>query len=90
MKYIVVDDQGIECPIIFSELQKHIDIAGQKKVISAGFCRFNALSTEVETGIGCHNEESVTVQCWGSSVGLGKRSRKEDEELILKHNKFRS
>lgn len=77
MKYIIVDEVGIEVPIIFSELQKHSDVAGMKKVISAGFCYFRS------DGI-------LAVSCWGESISLRIKNRgKLDEEIILKHNEFR-
>ena len=76
MKYLIVDNRGIELPVIFSELQKHQDYVGDQKVVSAGFCLF----TEAH-GL-------PTVICWGESVTLNKQSRGVvDEVVILKWNK---
>jgi hypothetical protein len=76
MKYIIVDNEGIELPIIFNEIMNHKDIAGDKEVISAGFCRF------IKYG-------DVDVSCWGKSISLKKESRGEiDEKIILHTNQF--
>jgi hypothetical protein len=90
MKYIIVDERGIELPIIFSEMHRHADIAGPRKVISAGFCRFNARTCFGEDPNGSEDQTVASVSCWGESVGLRVKSRKEDAALILKHNEFRS
>ena len=80
MKYIVIESNGLETPIIFSETERHIDIIinSDFKLISAGFCRF-----------GVNRSGNLQVSCWGESLGLNKKSRLEvDEQLILKHNEF--
>lgn len=38
MKYIIVEDMGLEQAIVFSEIIKHSDVARMLPVISAGFC----------------------------------------------------
>jgi hypothetical protein len=41
-KYIIVDNgTGLEVPIVFSPLLQHVDVAGPRSVISAGFCSLN-------------------------------------------------
>lgn len=79
MKYVVIDRNGIETPIILPETESHSDyVQPYQKVISAGFCRF-----------GVDPNGSIGVNCWGQSVGLKVKSRyKKDEELILRHNEF--
>jgi hypothetical protein len=79
MKYVVILSNEIETPIIFPETEKHIDhVQLHQKIISAGFCRF-----------GVNADNTLGISCWGQSVGLGAKSRyKEDEDLIIRHNKF--
>lgn len=90
MKYIIVDEVGIEVPIIFSELQKHSNVAGMKKVISAGFCYFRSDTVLGNDSNGSEDQDVLAVSCWGESVSLRLKSRgKVDEEIILKHNEFR-
>lgn len=82
MKYVILDQNGVEVPIIFSELQSHSDVVFQRRnsVVSAGFCHFYI--TKYDDG-----SAKVSVACWGKSIGLGLASRgKQDEELILRHN----
>jgi hypothetical protein len=79
MKYVVIDSNGIETPIIFPETESHVDhVRSQQEVISAGFCRFS-VNADVKLEVGC----------WGESIGLKVKSRgAKDEELILRHNDF--
>lgn len=91
MKYVVVEEMGIEVPIIFSELQKHTDIAGNKKVIAAGFCRFCGDVVLGEDANGSEDKTVAGVACWGESLGLKIKSRGNiDADLIMKHNEFRA
>ena len=42
LKYIVIDHQGIEFPIVFPMLLEHKVVAkGQDKVVAAGFCIYS-------------------------------------------------
>jgi hypothetical protein len=76
MKYIILDDGSIECPVIFSEILKHDAVAGRRTVTGAGFCRFS-----VKT------DGTIGVTCWGKSISLNVKSRgKKDEEIIMKHH----
>lgn len=70
VKYIVVEN-FTESVIIFPETLQHKDVAGNMKVISAGFCY---LPDE-------YNPKSST---FGKSVSLGIGSREEDSLLIDK------
>lgn len=90
MKYIIIEDDGIEVPIIFSELLKHIDVKGQRKVISAGFCQIDVKTILGEDPNGSEDKSVLSVNCGGKSVGLGVKSRAEDAELIKKHLNFRT
>lgn len=71
MKYIIVEDMGLEQPIVFSDLLTHRQVSGGDldKVVSAGFCS-------------CSN--GGVWRCWGESVSLSKKSRGTfDEEILL-------
>lgn len=82
MKYVILDQNGVEVPIIFSELQAHSDVVfgHRNSAISAGFCGFYIEKYD-------DGSAKMRVSCWGKSVGLGLASRgAQDEELILRHN----
>lgn len=70
MKYIVIDDGMIECPIIFPNHINHASVAMCMvgTVLSAGFIRFTVSGLE----------------CFGKSVSLKVKSRPEDTELVNK------
>ncbi len=91
MKYIIVEEHGIEVPIIFSELQKHWHIAAGMKAISAGFCSFKTETILGDDPNGSEDQDVIAVNCWGESMSLGVKSRlKVDEAVILKHNELRT
>ena len=70
-KYIIIDEMGLELPIVFSHVIDHKTVAnGFCKVVSAGFC-----STDMYEGY----YDSV----WGESVGLKIKSRGEQDKEIL-------
>lgn len=74
MKYIIVDEMGIEVPIVFCELLKHNEVAGDRKVISAGFCAV---------------DDQKIWYSWGESVSLKIRSRWNDNDVIQKGMEMR-
>lgn len=71
MKYIIVEDTGLEQPIVFSELLKHADVADlwrrADKISAAGFC--------FRGDGGWH--------CYGESVSLNIKSRTTFDDAIL-------
>ena len=68
IKYIVVENYT-ESVIMFPETLKHKDVAGNMKVVSAGFCYLpDNLNPKAAT--------------FGKSVSLGIASREEDSLLI--------
>jgi hypothetical protein len=71
-KYIIVNNMGIECPIVFSPLLKHSDILVEGKTVSAGFC-FQ------KKGLG-----ELSYETYGKSVSLNLSSRPEDAEILNK------
>lgn len=67
LKYIVIDHQGIEFPIVFPMLLEHKVVAkGQDKVVAAGFCIYSGGKWF----------------CSGKSLGLDKGSRPQDPKLL--------
>jgi len=67
-KYIIVQDGGLELPVIFSPLLKHSEVAGQRRIVAAGFCDIS------------NNE----VACWGKSVSLDIESRPEEDAKLIR------
>lgn len=83
MKYIIVEERGLELPIVFNEIMSHTQVAGLKRVVSAGFCSFSPATND-------NGEGFVKVNCWGHSLTLDVKSRgKDDAEIIQKTIDFR-
>jgi hypothetical protein len=71
MKYLIVDEDGLEQPIVFPEILSHKAVAGlyfqNGCVVAAGFCY----------------RMGDFWSCSGKSVGLGLKSRGDmDAELL--------
>lgn len=77
MKYVIIDDGGIEVPFIFPCFWNHDDMArvieGRGNVVSAGFLKRDDLGNLYVTG---------------KSVSLGVVCRPEDLELIIRQLEF--
>lgn len=69
-KYLIVLSYGLELPIVFNPILDHGAIAGQLKVISAGFC---------------YRCDNGAYSVFGESITLKKKSRPEDAEIIQKY-----
>lgn len=66
MKYIIIEIQEMEVPILFPEFVQHESIwnrMDRPKVVSAGFC-------------------TSTFDCYGESISLCIKSRKDDSLII--------
>ncbi len=75
MKYIVVEQAGLESAILFDELLQHNDVAGRFRVVSAGFVQVK--------GTVMWGTEVLETYCYGRSVSLNKQSRgTEDLQLV--------
>jgi hypothetical protein len=68
-KYIIVEEKGLELPIIFNSILTHADVAGNKKVISAGFCQ---------------SDYEGVYSVWGESVSLKIKSRPQDCGILTR------
>ena len=82
MKYVIVEEDGIEVPIIFPDIIKHSTFSALKPV-SAGFVNFYGDDGPIENACCCNNAIRVSWQ-GGGSVSLKLQSREEDEEIIRK------
>ena len=73
LKYIIVENTGIENAIVFNSILSHEDVGGRfrlnRTVISAGFCYLP-------------DELNEHVSTYGKSTTLGIESREEDAEII--------
>jgi hypothetical protein len=69
-KYIIVKQAGIEVPLVFSSLLLHRDVAGKRKVKSAGFCGLDAAGKWI---------------AGGKSASLGLSARPQDAEILNTH-----
>jgi len=82
MKYVIVLDGGDERPILLDEILSHDSVASHNRVVvSAGFCSITASKALMER---VSPEPNIHVQAWGESGTLGKASRTQDAEIILK------
>jgi hypothetical protein len=84
MKYIIFDVNGLECPVIFSELLTHNQVRQSfpdyYTPISAGFCR----ASVEDTG----GDEELVIRAWGKSVSLNLSSGVNDTEILTKCNEW--
>jgi hypothetical protein len=81
IKYIIVNAGfGTEAPILFSELLKHNEVAGNRQVISAGFVQIHA---EEKDG-----EQVFVATCYGESTSLDIQSRPEEDSKIVTSQLF--
>lgn len=74
-KYIIIEEMGIEIPVLFSENLSHdsfLRMFNRNQIVSAGFF-------QTKTYLG-----EIRVFTFGKSVSLKKESREIDEELIKK------
>lgn len=71
LKYLIVTH--LELPIVFNAILDHKSVAGDMKVVSAGFCRL-------------HDDLNKSASAWGESVTLGVKSREEDVAILSKLN----
>jgi len=80
-KYIIVDiGQGIEFAILFDETLDHKTVAGDFKVISAGF-----FSTYIDNNIEFNvSHYVIDVSAYGKSTSLNIGSRGKEDEFAIK------
>jgi len=68
-KYIIVERNEMDIPIVFSPFLQHADVArGLRNLVSAGFC----------------SKTSNGWECWGGSVSLQINSRPVDAMILNK------
>jgi len=72
-KYIIVESNGLEMPIVFASLLNHREVAGARKVVAAGFVSFS-----IDNGA-----PELNAECYGRSKSLNIGSRPDiDDKLI--------
>ena len=75
-KYLIISKEGVEIPVIFSDLIQHVSIIPNGyEAVSGGFVQ-----------IYTYDNGEVAVCCFGQSVSAGVKSREEhDAEIIERH-----
>lgn len=66
MKYIILEECDMEVAILFDVILKHKQVAAGRKVISAGFVKF----------------DSIGPMAYGESDSLGIKARPQDSAII--------
>jgi len=84
-KYIIVDEAGLEVPVVFGPLLQHSQVAGGRKVISAGFCHSRIIAAEEHPAFDIY---VLKWETWGESISLSKKSRPEDAEILSKYLEY--
>ena len=70
LKYIVIECNDMELPLVFSPLLLHHEVARDTKVKSAGFCMLNAVGKWITSG---------------KSETLNLSARPQDDEILNAH-----
>jgi len=83
MKYIILEQSGIEILAIFPNFQLHNSmIPPGAKAIAAGECSLRGAYAEGDERR--FPDLTVAVSCWGESTSLGVKSRGERDENLIK------
>jgi len=97
MKYIIVDHNGLELPIIFPDIIVHTAFEtrswkddkgnvhkffGSDEIVAAG--EIHLYGTDEPLPNACCAENAIRVSAFGKSVGLGIPSRPKDSKEIAK------
>jgi hypothetical protein len=73
VKYVIVDGSAI----IFSAAIQHKDMVGyNEKCEGAGFVEFRVSKDS-------YDEDVITAHCYGESISLGIKSRREEDSKIV-------
>ena len=81
MKYIIIGTEGLEMAILFNECLTHSEIAGERKIVSAGFCYISQAQNK-------NGEPEIMVVTIGTSISLNKCSQPGDSEIIKRSITF--
>lgn len=66
-KYLIIESDGLENPIVFSPMFSHAQIGVGKKVVGAGFC---------------YRQDDGSFCAYGESISLGIGSRSQDTKIL--------
>lgn len=72
-KYLIVEDSGLEIPIVFNPILQHYKVGENQIKISAGFCS---------------RGEDGRFSVWGKSISLELKSRPEDAEILNRYIEY--
>jgi len=79
MKYVIIDRDGLELPIIFDDILNHSTFSHLNPV-SAGVVRIYGTDNPLPDASCCEN--AIRVSASGESTPLELKSRPEDSEII--------
>ena len=84
MKYVILEKDGLELPIIFPDIIDHSTFAHipRSKPISAGFLEVYGDDCELEGATIC--EKAIKVYAHGMSVSLKLSNRPEDSDILAR------
>ena len=86
-KYIIFEVHGgLEVPVIFNPVIEHKSgtVAGGKPV-AAGFC---ILDVSEEQDRENYSAPDKSFSCWGESISLKLKSRKQDPDILNKYIEY--
>lgn len=81
MKYVIVEQSGLELPIIFPDVINH-NLFACWRPVSAGEVRIYGAEEPLPDACCCEN--AIRVAAFGNSTTLKLKSRPEDGELIAR------
>lgn len=74
LKYVIVERQGIESPILFPQWIQHKEVENLGRVVSAGECEVYV------------SESEQKVYAFGESVSLGVKSRGSTDATVIEYH----
>jgi hypothetical protein len=81
-KYIVVEEDGMELPIVFASFLMHSVVAGDRTVLAAGFVLFK-IDWE---GTNYEPIPVLSCDCYGKSESLNISSRPEEDSKLIEQS----
>ena len=80
-KYVIIEQNHLELPIIFNQIFNHSDFKDIGPIVSAGFVRITEIK-EVDTMFTI--EYQPVVVCYGESTTLKMKSRPDVDAEVIK------
>ena len=86
MKYVIYEHDGIEVPVIFTELTQHSDVGVKfHKPVSGGFVDMEIKTSSADLlyrSGGASDSHHISYSCYGKSTSLRLDSRPEDSAIL--------